>query len=195
MLKKCILWITVIAMLFSFMVCGVAANVASVYGDSVSCDAGEVISIPVYIKDNPGIMGFRITIDYPSQVFESPKVTKGKVTLNGSFNDSIKATTNGEFDVLWSNTENVKTDGILFTVELKVKDNAATNKYSVGISYDQADTFNEKWQDVKLSCTDVEVTVGDDVEPETPEEPTTSFWDSIVAFFEWLFAIVAGWFA
>ena len=183
MLKKCMVWVTVTAMLFSLTVCGMAANTASVYGDSVSCDAGEVISIPVYIKDNPGVMGFRITIDYPSQVFESPKVTKGKVTLNGSF------------DVLWSNTENVKTDGTLFTVELKVKDNAATNKYSVGISYDQADTFNEKWQDVKLSCTDVEVTVGDYVEPETPEEPTTSFWDSIVAFFEWLFAIVAGWFA
>lgn len=193
MFKKYLGLIMVFVLTLSLSVNVVAGNVSAVYGNSVKCNAGETVLIPIYIKDNSGIMGFRINVTYPSQIFESPKITKGNVTKSGSLNDSIKSTTNGTFDVLWSNTENVKSDGTLFTVELKVKDNAVTDKYSIGISYDQDDTFNEKWQDVKLDCSDVEVVVGDYVESETPEEPTMTFFESIIAFFRRLLEFIASW--
>lgn len=194
MLRKNVSLIIAMLLMFSLVVSVSAGNNPRVYADNVKCDVGEVITIPVYIENNAGIMGFRITVDYSSEAFENPSVVKGSVTKNGSFNDSITGATKETFDVLWSNTENIKADGTLFAVELKVKDTAATDKYSVGISYEQADTFNEKWQDVKLDCSDVEVIVGDYVEPEIPEEPTMTFLESIMVFFRRLFEIVASWF-
>ena len=98
----------------------------------------------------------------------------------------------GNFDVLWSSTGNVSSDGTMFIVELKVKDNAPTDKYNISLSYSQADTFNEKWQDVMFDCDEIDIIVGDYVEPELP---SLSFIDSIIAFFRYLLELISGLFA
>lgn len=190
-LKKWLSLFVVVVLICSLIVSTSAANRPYIYSENMNCDSGEVISIPIYIKNNPGIMGFKISVDYETEAFENPVVSRGTVTKSGSFNDSIKSTTSGRFDVLWSSTGDVYVDGTLFLVELKVKETALTDKYVIGISYSQADTFNENWQDVNLDCLDIEVVVGDYVES---EEPAITFLDRIIAFFKYLFDIVTGWF-
>lgn len=137
-----------------------AVNSASVYGDAVSVNQGETVLIPVKIKYLSGMMGFRITVNYPASVFSSPKAMRGALTAAGNFNDSITNSTNGSFDVLWSDTKNITGNGVLFTLQFTILQTAKSGIYNVGLSFTQPDTFNEAWEDVKLDCSGIKVTVG-----------------------------------
>lgn len=153
----------------------------NVFADDVVAKQGETLTIPIKLEENNGIMGFRITVEYSKDVFESPSVEKGTITQEGIFNDSITDKTRKSFDVLWNNTENVYGDGVLFFVQLKVKDFVGAGKYTIKLSFNQDDTFNEEMKDVKLTCNgfDVEI-VGQDKQTSNEEK---SFFERVYQFF------------
>lgn len=113
----------------------------------------ETVLIPVNIKDNNGIMGFKINVEYPSDIIEIISVSRGSITSNGNFNTNL-GVIDGVFDVLWNNVEDVTGDGTLFVI-------AATSKKQVEdetvirVSFSQPDTFNESWEDVQLRCENI----------------------------------------
>lgn len=137
---------------------------ASVQGDAVEVKPGETIVIPVNISDNTGVMGFKATVEYPSDVFCNPEVSRGVVTAKGMFNDSIVEATNGEFDVLWNHTADVKEDGVIFLMQFDVTEFAEDGNYAIKLTYSQPDTFNEKWEDVVLNVSDISVDINSDAE-------------------------------
>ena len=147
--------------LLMFLQSGVcAAGAATVYADKVTAKPGETVLIPVKIKDNPGMMGFKITLEYPTEIFSQPKAMRGAVTTDGLFNDSITQATNGSFDVIWSGTQNVTSNGVLVTLMFAVNDTAPPGSHEISLSFSQADTFNEKYEDVLLDCKKITLTVG-----------------------------------
>ena len=158
-----------------------AASGYNVYADDVAAKKGETITIPVKLKKNNGIMGFRVAVKYSEDVFESPSVKKGTITQEGIINDSITDKTKKSFDVLWSNTENVYEDGVLFYVEIKVKDSALAGKHTIKLSFNQDDTFNEEMKDVKLTCNDFDVEIIGQNEQILDEEK--SFFERVYQFF------------
>ena len=120
---------------------------------------GEILDIKTVVKNNPGIMGFRITVDYPADVLSLCNAEKGKLLNRGIYSDSISNSADGTFDILWSDTSDMKDTGELFRTVFTVKDNAKPGKYTVGFSFSQDDTFNEKWEDVNLELNDFVFTV------------------------------------
>ena len=146
--------------LLLFLQSGVcAAGAATVYADKVNAGLGETVLIPVKIKDNPGIMGFKINLQLPTPC-TNPKVTSGNVTAKGMLNDSILNSSAESFDVVWTGTENVEGAGVLFTVSVDVMQNAELKDYKIALSFSQADTFNEKYEDVFLDCKEITLTIG-----------------------------------
>ncbi|MBQ3006734.1 MAG: hypothetical protein IJD78_04140 [Clostridia bacterium] len=149
-----------------------AANTAEVYGDEISATTGKTVLIPVKIKNNTGIMGFKITVEYDKAVLTSPTVSRGKLTGNGMINDSIGVTEDGTFDVVWSDTQNVVGDGILMILSFKVLE---AKDIQIKLSYSQPDTFNESWEDIELKCSDITIncTADEEVtESDTPIDAT-----------------------
>lgn len=149
-----------------------AANVAEVYTETVIATTEKTILIPVKIKNNMGIMGFKITAAYDKSVLSSPKVTKGNLTENGMMNDSIGVAPDGTFDVVWNGTENATGDGTLMILSFKAVDLKDTQ---IKLSYSQPDTFNEAWEDVELECTDITVKFSSDeevIQSDTPPDTT-----------------------
>lgn len=135
-----------------------AVEAATIGTEEIIAIPGEQISIPVEISNNPGIMGLKITVKYDNSVFYSPSVVQGKLTESGLFNDSITEATSGSFDVLWSDSKNVMGDGILFVIQFTASEKTTAENQKINLSYSQADTFNEKWEDVKLDCQSITVT-------------------------------------
>lgn len=127
-------------------------------GDPVTANAGLTVNIPVKITGNQGLMGFSVNVGYDASVFTPVSVSGGALLAGGMLNDSIATAQPGQFKVVWTGSEDVTGDGILFTVTFSVNANAIGNK-SITLSYNQADTFNEVWQDVVLNCSDIAVTV------------------------------------
>lgn len=162
-------------LLISLTLTAFAASTAEIYSDSVKATTDKAVLIPVRIKNNPGIMGFKITAEYDKSVLTSPKVTAGNITKNGIMNDSIGVSSEGRIDVVWSGTQNETADGTLFVISFK----AVKAKNSViKLSCSQPDTFNEKWEDVELKCTDITVDFTSKKETEAPSDMPSATPDS-----------------
>lgn len=146
-----------------------------VSSEAISVKQGESIVVPVTISNNKGLMGFRITVKYPENQVKLTDITSGAVTNEGLFNTTISDfnSVKGTFDVLWSHSEEIKSDGTLFVLKFKTSEIASDGEYNISLSYSQEDTFDEKFNDVKLQCSPVKVYVGDVTTTEPVSESTT----------------------
>ena len=122
--------------------------------EGLAIEKGEISEIPVTIRNNHGIMGYRLTFDYNPEEIEVLSV-KGSNTVSGELSDSIGVKTSS-FDVLWNNTQEFSTDGLLFSIEVKNISNIYKQS-RIGISYSQQDTFNEKYEDVVFDCQSADI--------------------------------------
>lgn len=66
-----------------------AVSSAEIYADTITATTDKTILIPVKIRNNTGIMGFKITVKYDEAVLASPKISTGEIAQNGMMNDSI----------------------------------------------------------------------------------------------------------
>ncbi|MCR5150028.1 MAG: hypothetical protein K6B52_02235 [Clostridiales bacterium] len=149
--KKIFALIISLVLVWGVSITTFAAKEATVYISDVNADPGGAIFIPIQIKNNPGIMGFRVTVGYDAKSLIPRAVTRGSVTEIGSFENSVGSSEDTSIDIVWNNTEEVKKDGTLavvgFTCLSKAKD-----KINIELSYTQKDTFNEKYEDVVFDC-------------------------------------------
>lgn len=166
----------VVCLLGVTLVCNVSASAHSVSADNVTAKSGESIRIPVKISGNAGIMGFKFSVEYSTEVFNNPKVSRGTVTSEGTFDSSISENTTEKFDIIWNHVSDIKEDGVIFILEFDVVKTVKNGTYPIKLTYSQADTFNEKWEDVVLSVKDINVTITDETgqnETETQTQITT----------------------
>jgi len=132
----------------------------SVTADPVEALAGQSVSIPVYITNNHGIMGFKISVEYPAETLINPTVKRGEVTARGMMDDTIVDSTRGAFSIVWNNTEDVKIDDTVFILGFSVAPNAHDRDVDIRLTYSQPDTFNEQWEDVILNMSYIKVHIG-----------------------------------
>lgn len=140
-----------------------SSNIYSEKG--IVVNSGEEIKVPIYISGNNGMSGFRIKLTYDVNSFTPMSVTAGSL-LNLSDDSSAfsmlesnaGADHNGVLDVVWTSTENIVEDGVLFYAHFKVSSSASGNK-SIVVEYDSDSTFNSTGEPVKLNCSNVELSV------------------------------------
>lgn len=148
-----------------------AKNANTVSSDNVNTKQGESFTIPIRLENNKGIMGFKITVEYPNEKLTLTDVSSGSVTNGGLFNTTVMsyAAVNGSFDVVWSDIQDFTDDGTLFMLTFSVSEIADDCICEIELSYSQEDTFNENWEDVKLNCKSVSVRIGEPKETLSPE--------------------------
>lgn len=159
-------FIKAVALLISILMITSSAFVMTFAAGSATISAGQIgtatpgqhITIPVSISNNTGIMGFSISFEYDKNVLTPVSATSGTV-INGLFDNSIETSEAGSFDVVWSGTEDCKQNGVLFNITFAVN-SSASGTTKIDVSYSQADTFNEKWEDVVLDCKDINLSIG-----------------------------------
>lgn len=120
--------------------------------DNVSTKAGETISIPVRISNNQGIA---FSVELP-EGYSLVSMKKGEVTSEGTFTVS-------ENNCTWYTTDNIKTDGILMTLEVKAGENAKTGKIKVNVKDGKANNISdENGMTVPAVFTEGTVTIQED---------------------------------
>lgn len=145
-----------------FPVFSYAADPAVVYADAVATNPNSIFFIPVSIKNNPGIMGFKITVTYDPAVISLPAVSRGTVTQTGMLNDSVGVSDEGTIEIVWTNDAAVANDGTLFILSFNADEVVETENTQLTLSYSQPDTFNEAYEDVVFDCKTISVSFGDD---------------------------------
>lgn len=153
--------VLVLALLFILASSAVAADKALVYADKVNVKPNSIFFVPVNLKGNPGLMGFKLTVSYDKEVLSLPVVTRGTVTKGGMLNDSIGVSEEGSFDVVWTNDSAVTSDGTLLVLSFNVDDTDVKNT-TLKLSYSQDDTFDERYNDVIFDCKEIEISFTDE---------------------------------
>ena len=142
-------------MIFQINIVVFASQAPTVSSDDIVLTEAETL-IPVKIKNNSGLMGYKITVKYDKAKLQVCSVTKGDVSSKGNFITNFNADID-TFDIVWNNTDNVTKDGNLFVISAKAKKNAS-GKTEISLSYSQPDTFDVTYTDVRLECEDISVT-------------------------------------
>ena len=159
------------------------------YCEKISAQAGDEITVPVSIRNNSGIMGYKIILEFDDSVFTPVNVTRGNVLTNGLFENSLSDKTTNKLYIIWTDVENRTDNGVLFSVTFNTS-SAATGEKKIKISYSKDDTFDENWKDVELKCSDVTVDFGNVDEPTPPAEPT--LFQRIMDFFAKVWNFIKG---
>lgn len=137
-----------------------AVSETEVYADAVRLRAGESVKIPVYIKNNVGIMGYLLTAEYDPEKVEINDISTGPCFANGLFEHNLSLQQKGRVDILWSNTQEVKEDGILLYFEIRAKEDIGEAKTQIRLTDSEEDTFNEKYENVSWNCAPIEIQGG-----------------------------------
>ena len=158
-IKAVAMLIMILTILASVIISSSAAGSATISAGQIGAvNPGQTVTVPVEISNNTGIMGFSVSIDYDKNILTPVSVSAGTI-ISGLFDDSIESSEAGSFNVVWSGTENCTQNGVLFNVTFAVSSNA-TGTTKIELSYSQADTFNENWEDVVFTCKDIDLTIG-----------------------------------
>ncbi len=163
MVKKLICVCFAVLVMTTFVITAFAADGPTVYSDAVVTTLKEQFVVPVSIKGNTGVMGFRITVKYPEAQFRLKNITSGSLTKSGLFNTTVSDfnQVKNTFDVVWSNTENVTGEGTLFMLTFETNGYADYGDYKIELSFSQDDTFDEQYKPVTLKCEPVTVKIAD----------------------------------
>ncbi len=131
---------------------------AVIYSDDIILGySGKSVYVPIYISNNKGLMGYKMKFEYDNSLLKPVSVTNSKL-FSGQFNDNI-GVHDDYFNVLWNNSSNETANGELFVIEFEVVGTVKTET-QINVSYSQGDTFNEKYQDVKMTCDNITVNIG-----------------------------------
>ncbi|MCM1115443.1 MAG: hypothetical protein NC397_08110 [Clostridium sp.] len=152
-MKKIITILLSILLMLQCNIIAFASDNVTVLADSVSLSQTEPILIPIKIENNSGIMGFKMTVEYPVDKLDVKSVSRGEITAKGNFNSNL-GINDGRFDVLWNNVDEIKNDGTLFVISVQAKTEIKKDT-EIKLSFSQPDTFNEKYEDVVFDCKNI----------------------------------------
>ena len=161
----------IIAILLSIVMIAVGLPIALAQGEptieisSATAAVGEVISVSISLKNNPGITGIRI----------SAKYDRDAMTLVGSNNGTLlngmSSSFPPNFDVYpyvmnWSaGTTNISGDGIIAELQFKINDDTADGTYEIEVTYNEEDIFNTAFENINFAVDNGIVTVSSVILP------------------------------
>ena len=126
----------------------VGADETQIYIDNVTARAGERISVPIRLKNNPGITGIRLFVDYDATVLTLVGKEEGDLLagMSSSFSPSLSTK---PYQMQWSSgTKNIAEDGVIITLDFDVAENAELGAYPITITYDEDEIFNTAFENV-----------------------------------------------
>lgn len=126
-----------------------------IYADDFYALPGDTVEIPVYIANNTGVMGFRLTFGYNPEILTLVSVEKGAKLAAGTLSDSFTGANTGSVDVLWNHTDNLTINGEILVLTFTVNTSTGFSTADISVNYTESDTFDESYSDVKLICNDI----------------------------------------
>ncbi len=118
--------------------------------------AGDTVTLPVSIKNNPGISSFTFRLN-----FDKSKVTPVSITKNSALPGSLTSNLQQSgvdkesldyVTAVWANDSNYSGDGELFSVSFKINETAADGEdIPIEITYTKGGIVNQDLEDVDVN--------------------------------------------
>lgn len=160
-----------------------AADEAVIAVEDAHAKAGETVDIMITMKNNPGVAGMTLDVNFDSSVLTLTSVSDGGILGVNTHKPELTS----PYTLSWSNdtaVENLTQDGVIATLRFAVNENTAEGDYPVTLSYDydNYDVYNVDIEPVFFKTADGCVTVKADSEPmeESSTEPSNETRDDAV---------------
>ena len=136
----------------------------NIFATDIVTAPGSLFEVPIYLKDNPGMMGLGIEVFYDEDVIAPVSIKKGAVLQQGMLTDSIGVSDyEGKIKVLWSHTDNVSESGELFYIQFETIAQEETLT-ELKITCIAEDTFDSDWKEIKFTTGNSLIRIKADVE-------------------------------
>lgn len=124
---------------------------------SASGKAGDQITVSVTIGNNPGIVGFLLSVDYDTDALELVSAAQGDFA-EITFSQSVDA---DPFGILWCNSldSDSVANGTVAILTFRVKEFAPIGDTVISVSADEENVFNSKLENVAFEMLPGTVTV------------------------------------
>lgn len=127
-------------------------------GEKIKAKSGQRVKIPIKIKNNTGLLGFKLTFSYDAEKMKPETIEYGDCFDSG-LQDNIEGDAKaGEFSVYWTGNNAEKFNGTVFYINMLV-DKSAVGDTTIGIDYSRDDTFDDNFKSVALTCNDVSISI------------------------------------
>ena len=131
----------------------VGVNDPQIIVESKSARKGEEVILNLNVKNNPGFNSASIRIDYDKNV----------MTLENAELGELYASCTPSYDnlpyITFYGPRNITSDGLLLKLIFKIKDNAESGDYAVGVTYSEGDIANVAEDDVNFAIISGKISV------------------------------------
>ncbi|MBO4897143.1 MAG: hypothetical protein J5590_02440 [Clostridia bacterium] len=132
-MKKCSATVIICFLLLSLFNINVFAAKTNISIGTISCEIGEMVSVPVEISGNTGFSNLGIEIGYDSSSLILKSVTPGNV---GATYTAAQSMSENPYNMIWdSATSNITFNGTLATLTFEVFQDAAPGNYPITVSF------------------------------------------------------------
>lgn len=124
-----------------------------------SAKIGGEAYVTVSVKNNPGIAGFVLELEYDRDKLKPVEITKGDIISEGLFDSNLSMQeSEGLLKATWFNVSDMTKDGELYTIKFKVI-SETKGKVPVTISYTEGNIANQALELVEFETKDANVTI------------------------------------
>lgn len=99
--------------------------------------SGQQVTVPVNLRDNTGIAGFTLEINYDATCLTLDEITKGALLTTGIFAPNVDSNT-----VSWGASDDISGDGCLLQLTFTVRGDCEAGVYNIGLSLAEDDPSN-----------------------------------------------------
>lgn len=134
---------------------------------SVSGSAGEQVTLPVSIKNNPGIATINLIFKYDKALLTPVSITKNEILSDGIFTSNIQQggdLSRFEFvSASWTNPANMIGNGDILYLVFKISDSAPEGDIPITAVYSDGDIADQNYNSVKLNITNGKISVKNNI--------------------------------
>ena len=135
-----------------------ATGTAEIAFGQISGKCGEQVTVPVTIKNNPGIASFRFRIAYDATALTYVSTDKGEALTGGTLSAAYQPD-DQELAITWFDVKNAPENGVILNLVFEITD-TASGLYPLTVRYLPADVVNASWQRVSVGVVDGWVRTG-----------------------------------
>lgn len=118
----------------------------TIYVDNLEVYSGDTFVLPICVKDNPGIAGFKVTVTYGEGI--TPVSVKGGSIIKGG-NLMSNNENEGSITIHWSNAANISEDGDLVLITFD-SERFLNEVIDVNVTYEKGDITNQQYENLQL---------------------------------------------
>lgn len=147
-IKRMLALVLVLAMSFALVTTSaIAADGLTISVGSAAAKAGETVTVPVTISNNPGILAAKLSISFNHEVLELTEMTNGTVFTGNDTSAELNKTVYKDGALIPNecaavfekslSDEGVSGNGTLLTLTFKIKEGATAGDYPVNVTVTQ----------------------------------------------------------